>query len=757
MANDINSVYIQVIADTGEVQRNLTAAEKAFLNYNNRIKRTGGLSKSISRSLLKTAAGVLAVERAVTGAVSVLRRMIQDVSAFQVMSVELKVATGSAVQADAAFAMLQDTAKRLPSSLKDLTTGFVRLKNMGLDASASSLISFSNTAAAMGKSLKQFVEAVADANTREFERLKEFGILARNEGDKIRFVFRGVTTEVENSSKDIVKFLTDIGNNEFAGAATEQIDTLAARFTKLQDSIFNLNIAFGEGASGALGDFLKFLTEQADTTAFNKGLSDIRESMIEIEKIPIGSRFLNVFGGPDTREVEKGGAALKAVFRNLSAKQFPAAVKVLREQKQVVMDLKEEGGKAFEAEKKKLEFMLKGFKVAERRLKQARQITKETEKNNADLAKQDRIQQQRDIISEASAEALFRLNLDQAKADKDILRLKQLKTEARQKLIPIEQNLAKYSDDEIASEDQLKGFLRDKARLQKEIAGIQSAIAEASSDEAEQRRETLKNLKEEREERLKVLQEQMKVALEVGNVEDYNAQREKKRQLASRLATSEGIKLTEALKEKYDNISYSIEVLREKLKDKSLGAKEIKEANDQLDEFQSELDQTQKAIDTIAKKANESAEELKEFFDDVREGIAEAVVEGENFQGILESILKQLAKTQLIKAMETLGGGGGGIGGFFKSLFRANGGPVTANKPYIVGERGPELFTPSGSGMITSNERMRTGGGSFNIVNNFTIDGGDKAEMQRMIAGSVSTSVQLAVSKISDNKRRRIS
>ena len=37
---------------------------------------------------------------------------------------------------------------------------------------------------------------------------------------------------------------------------------------------------------------------------------------------------------------------------------------------------------------------------------------------------------------------------------------------------------------------------------------------------------------------------------------------------------------------------------------------------------------------------------------------------------------------------------------------RANGGPVSANTPYIVGERGPELFVPFQQGNITSNEDL---------------------------------------------------
>ncbi len=49
---------------------------------------------------------------------------------------------------------------------------------------------------------------------------------------------------------------------------------------------------------------------------------------------------------------------------------------------------------------------------------------------------------------------------------------------------------------------------------------------------------------------------------------------------------------------------------------------------------------------------------------------------------------------------------------------RALGGSVDSNKPYMVGERGPELFVPGGNGTIIPNNNMRGGNGggsSFNI------------------------------------------
>ncbi|WP_342163079.1 hypothetical protein [Methylobacterium sp. SD21] len=64
------------------------------------------------------------------------------------------------------------------------------------------------------------------------------------------------------------------------------------------------------------------------------------------------------------------------------------------------------------------------------------------------------------------------------------------------------------------------------------------------------------------------------------------------------------------------------------------------------------------------------------------------------------------------------GGGLGGIGDFFASLFRANGGPVDAGQAYTVGERGRELFIPNRNGQIVP-----------------IMPGGDGGSSQFMIAG----------------------
>jgi len=57
------------------------------------------------------------------------------------------------------------------------------------------------------------------------------------------------------------------------------------------------------------------------------------------------------------------------------------------------------------------------------------------------------------------------------------------------------------------------------------------------------------------------------------------------------------------------------------------------------------------------------------------------------------------------------GGGGGLLSGLFGG-FRADGGPVSGSRAYVVGERGPELFVPRAAGMIVPNGAALAGAAS---------------------------------------------
>ncbi len=108
---------------------------------------------------------------------------------------------------------------------------------------------------------------------------------------------------------------------------------------------------------------------------------------------------------------------------------------------------------------------------------------------------------------------------------------------------------------------------------------------------------------------------------------------------------------------------------------------------------------------------------------------------GEIIFRIDQAIEKVSAFIKAVKSVTT--GTVSAITSTAKSIFRADGGPVSAGSPYIVGERGPELFVPSSMGSIIPNGSLAGAGGSnivINISGNTLLDGnaGEKIGAQIM-------------------------
>jgi len=84
-------------------------------------------------------------------------------------------------------------------------------------------------------------------------------------------------------------------------------------------------------------------------------------------------------------------------------------------------------------------------------------------------------------------------------------------------------------------------------------------------------------------------------------------------------------------------------------------------------------------------------------------------------RSIIKDLTKMILKQMLFNAIAGFAGGDFGKSIGLDKLFpgKATGGPVAGNKPYMVGERGPELFVPKGSGNIVPN-----GAGGSSVTNN---------------------------------------
>ena len=115
---------------------------------------------------------------------------------------------------------------------------------------------------------------------------------------------------------------------------------------------------------------------------------------------------------------------------------------------------------------------------------------------------------------------------------------------------------------------------------------------------------------------------------------------------------------------------------------------------------------------------------------------------------ILKQIMAELIRVFIVQAAVQ------GIKTAFGFPGKALGGPVTGGKTYLVGERGPELFTPPGNGNIIPNDQLGSGGGSTNVNISYNITAFDSQSATTAIAAQAPTIVGIV--EQSFRKRGRV-
>lgn len=158
-------------------------------------------------------------------------------------------------------------------------------------------------------------------------------------------------------------------------------------------------------------------------------------------------------------------------------------------------------------------------------------------------------------------------------------------------------------------------------------------------------------------------------------------------------------------------------------------AEKIGELTEILAQEQEALRAESQTLEGFFEEVGASAQRTLSGFlaDPLAEGLDELPFK---FAQILQQIAAEALASELFSILGGLaggagGGGGGGfaglVGAFFGGGFQA-GGNVRGNQPILVGERGPELFTPAGSGTITPNVNINQAAQAAPtvVVNNIT-------------------------------------
>lgn len=252
---EFNKAMTELKSEVDNVSKSVTKSNEES------VKSTNKMSSAFS-DVGKTLAAVFTVDLLINFGKQILATTVE----FQKMEAVLTTALGSNSAAKAAMQQIVDFASTTPFQVNELTDAFVKLSNMGFVPTMEQMRSMGDLASSVGKSFDQLAEAVIDAQTGEFERLKEFGIKAKTEGDVVQFTFKGITTEVAKSDKAIQEYLLSLGNLEGVSGSMEAIAaTTGGAISNLQDNVTGLFKNIGDSSSGFMNWFIKDLNNLIST------------------------------------------------------------------------------------------------------------------------------------------------------------------------------------------------------------------------------------------------------------------------------------------------------------------------------------------------------------------------------------------------------------------------------------------------------------------------------------------------------------
>lgn len=190
-----------------------------------------------------------------TAAIGMLGKDILETTAkFEKFSIVLKNTLGEAEGA-AALDMIAEFAATTPFQLDEVTASFIKMANQGFVPTKTELVQLGDLASSTGKSFDQLTEALLDAQTGQFERLKEFGIKASAQGDKVTFSFKEQQTTVDNTNSAIQAYMLSLGNLQGVTGANAKIsESLTGQISNLEDKFAAMYNTIGTANSGVLYD-----------------------------------------------------------------------------------------------------------------------------------------------------------------------------------------------------------------------------------------------------------------------------------------------------------------------------------------------------------------------------------------------------------------------------------------------------------------------------------------------------------------------
>jgi len=381
------------------------------------------------------------------------------------------------------------------------------------------------------------------------------------------------------------------------------------------------------------------------------------------------------------------------------------------------------------------------------------------------------IKQLTEVTNKLAEAKEYNKNLDETDTTGSVVRF----SETQIKLMERE---VKFTDKLVRAQRAHNFILQDQLEKREKLAALERAkegakatIERAIKEATEQQKLLKEEIKATSTEEIAGIRATRELALEFATLGDDGLElKEKLQQL-----TEENTKLANSVKD----VGESTDTTNERLENAKAIVESLKTPLEQINEDIADLQFSQsnftadqftgamKEMEMQIKLTNPNFVMMKEALEDmgksVSQSLADMVVNGKGslttfldiFKDFIRQLLAQTIQLGIInRAINQILNLGGTSAELPTLPARAGGGTVQRGRPYMVGERGPEMFIPNTGGRIVANHNLPSGGGTTVVNQNLNFSTGIQNTVRAEVLNMLPAIQQSTLQAVVDQKRR---
>lgn len=246
---NLSNTSKQGCADFKKMEKSFSEMTSKFQKMEASFRATNTSLAQIGSTLTGAFRGLAAVVN-VAGIAAVISQINSNLMQTEQAVSSLTAVTGRLDTARVLFDDLNNLSREIPQDFNQITQAALTLNKAGLQPTSQNIKSLAAIALGTGQSLTGVAQAMSNAAMGQLRGLRQLGISAVQEGDKLKLTYQGVTETIKADTDSLQQYMNRLAENSFGEVLEYQMEGVTGATKQLGEAWGDLYRTLGESGVG---------------------------------------------------------------------------------------------------------------------------------------------------------------------------------------------------------------------------------------------------------------------------------------------------------------------------------------------------------------------------------------------------------------------------------------------------------------------------------------------------------------------------